>query len=104
MKSLMIFITVLAPTLAAAGGLKRDLNASGPCRFGTRAEGHSVIEHKNKGACAEKICTHTIVCQDKYVKVVDCKAKAGLCSGYSADECLAAATSTDAEYDATTVP
>lgn len=98
MKMILLACFLLAPGLAFAGNAANPpANASGPCRFSKKVLDHNVIEYAKKETCDKKICNHVLIC-GKYAKVVNCKAKNGLCDGYDADECMANATMADAEY------
>jgi hypothetical protein len=97
MKFLMASL-ILFPFSAFAGNTLNPMPNLRDCVFSRNVQEHLVIEYKDKTVCERKLCNHAVKCKP-YTTYVTCPAKNGKCEGYTADECVAASTQVDAEYD-----
>ncbi len=102
----LILLLVFAPVTAFAAGPATPAPATPTipapaaapaenCRFSKKAAEHNMITVRG---CNDRICSHVVIC-GKTAKTVTCKMPNGTCDGYTANECVAKAATTEAEFD-----
>lgn len=86
----LIALFLFSPIMALA-----QTAGSESCRFSKKANEHNSIVTRG---CSVTLCSHVVIC-GKIAKSITCKAPAGTCDGYDANECVAKATTVEAEFD-----